>query len=238
MSYMQDTKNKMQRMAPAFFPVPPARDRMHLNMETWIAYISGWTGFGRLSKIWPIHPQTDSATDSHSMLFNMAYTSQPLRLARRCPLGRSAYKMLNLQRFGRTNNRLSELAYDVSLAFYQDQRNTMAHFTKTTQHILPDLRQDVSGPRLWELQRSFADNVIKWLSLFSLETVPGYLAPREASNYSEHLPSTCICFLIFAVVPWPQSKPPTSNRRSTFQPLRTIPEQLRCFKPSYQQIRV
>lgn len=114
-------------------------------------------------------------------------------------LGRTACKMPNLQRFAPVNDRLSEFAYDVSPTFYQDQRNTVVHFTKATQQVLPNLHLDVSRPRLWELQRSFADNVFKWLPIFSLETATGYLAAGEASNYSEHLPSTCICFLIFAV---------------------------------------
>lgn len=107
--------------------------------------------------------------------------------------------MPNLQKFVPTNGRLSEVAYDVSPTFYRDQRNTVIHFTKAIHQVLPNLQLDVPRPRLWELQRSFADNVLKWLPLFSPETATDYLASAEASNYCETLPSTCICFLIFAV---------------------------------------
>lgn len=70
---------------------------------------------------------------------------------------------------------------------------------KGTHQALPNQQLDMLRARLWELQRFFAVNVLKWLALFCPETTTDYLASGEASHYSEHLPTTCICFLISAV---------------------------------------
>lgn len=113
------------------------------------------------------------------------------------PTARPVCKMPNLQRFCPLNTNLSELAYDVRLAFFRDQRSTVTEMTKAMDSAVWNL--ELSRPCLWELQRSFADNILKWLPLFSPKTATEYLSDAEQSGYQPNTHTTCIAFLIFAV---------------------------------------
>lgn len=110
-----------------------------------------------------------SGKPHHGGTLHVAEKREPSSTPHSFPTRRPVCKMPNLQRFCPVNTNLSELAYDVRLAFFRDQRSTVTEMTKAMDSALCNL--ELSRPCLWGLQRSFADNTHKWLPLFSPKTV-------------------------------------------------------------------
>lgn len=112
-------------------------------------------------------------------------------------LDRYACKMPNLLVFKSPGPDQDSYAYDVTSAFFRDQTTTITDMKLA--HRLPFEEMNVTRPYLWELQRSFADNVLKWLPLFDSETASRHLQSAHISGYTEYTTSTCIALLIFAI---------------------------------------
>lgn len=53
-------------------------------------------------------------------------------------------------------------------------------------------------PHLWNLHRSFADHVLKWLPLFSPETATEHVKYARSTEYKHTNSSLCVVFLMFA----------------------------------------
>ncbi|KAF9889983.1 hypothetical protein FE257_006663 [Aspergillus nanangensis] len=110
---------------------------------------------------------------------------------------RYACKMPNLLLFKSPGPDQDSYAYDVASAFYRDQAATIVDMKIALR--LPLVDMDLARPYLWELQRSFAESVLKWLPLFDSETATRHLQAARISGYTEYTTSTCLSLLIFAV---------------------------------------
>lgn len=111
--------------------------------------------------------------------------------------GRSSRKLPNLLNFNHTDPDRRSFSYNVTSSFYRDQIETEIEMIQAMQGPLLDM--DLSQTNIWGLQRSFADNILKWLPILSPNSATEILAQAEALGYQDPAMSTSISLLLFAV---------------------------------------
>lgn len=135
----------------------------------------------------------EETNDSTPFSANGALSASPSSAS----FGKGFSRMPNLLMFNYVDSDQSSLAYNATSQFYRDQMETEMEWTQAMQAPLPDI--NLSQPHLWELQRSFADNILKWLPILSPHTATEILSQAEALGYQDPAMSTSIALLIFAV---------------------------------------
>lgn len=95
-----------------------------------------------------------------------------------------------------TSRTASSWSYDCTKDFFRHQMTVeedLCSATKACTH-----RIDLERPHVWRLQRSFVENVLKWLPLFDHATATRYLQNVELNNLDEDNENTCLVLLMYA----------------------------------------
>ena len=107
-------------------------------------------------------------------------------------------KMPNLLTFQPPSKVDHTWSYDCTQAFFMDQLNCNRE-TLNAQAQRSPLSLNLNRADLLQLQRSFAENFLKWMPLFDHETASTHLSAAQATQHHENNSSLCVVLLMYAV---------------------------------------
>lgn len=107
-----------------------------------------------------------------------------------------ACKMPTLLTFKNPLPEQIDWSWNCTESFFEQQIETIADMKSHLSLPIPEL--NLAEPHLWNLHRSFADHVLKWLPLFSPETATEHVRYARSTDYQHRNSSLCVVFLMFA----------------------------------------